>query len=128
MNEPIVLESNQNHATVTCSGISPTLPAAMGLGGGYVPMIVIQRRFSRVRVIDTEISPTLESASGSGGGNLPMILTVSIDSYNQAVSLEVTEPLRSAEGGDTKPKVLIVKDDCRSIRNNNKGQRRCFHQ
>lgn len=40
MNEPIVLESNQNHATITNNGICPTLPASMGLGGGYVPMIV----------------------------------------------------------------------------------------
>lgn len=37
--EPIVLESNQNHATITDSGVSPTLSASMGLGGGYVPMI-----------------------------------------------------------------------------------------
>lgn len=40
MNEPIVLESNQNHATITSNGICPTLPASMGLGGGYVPMIL----------------------------------------------------------------------------------------
>lgn len=71
-----MLESNQNHATVTNSGICPTLPASMGMGGGYIPMIVM-----------------------------------SVDSYNQAVSLEVAEPLRSAEGGDTKPKVLIAKDE-----------------
>lgn len=32
--EPIVLESNQNHATITQNGICPTLPASMGLGGG----------------------------------------------------------------------------------------------
>lgn len=76
MKQPIVLESNQNHATITDNGICPTLPASMGMGGGYVPMIVI-----------------------------------SIDSYNQTASLEIAEPLRSAEGGDTKPKVLIVKDD-----------------
>lgn len=37
--EPIVLESNQNHATVTQSGTCTTLPAAMGEGGGYVPMV-----------------------------------------------------------------------------------------
>lgn len=41
MKEPIVLESNQNHATITCNGICPTLPASMGMGGGYVPMIAI---------------------------------------------------------------------------------------
>ena len=40
MKRPIVLESNQNHATITDSGICPTLSASMGMGGGYVPMIV----------------------------------------------------------------------------------------
>lgn len=39
VSEPIVLESNQNHATVTDDGVSPTLPASMGMGGGYVPMV-----------------------------------------------------------------------------------------
>ena len=39
MSEPIVLESNQNHATITDSGVCPTLSASMGLDGGYVPMI-----------------------------------------------------------------------------------------
>ena len=38
-NQPLVLESNQNHATVTEDGICNTLPAAMGMGGGYVPMV-----------------------------------------------------------------------------------------
>lgn len=37
--EPILLESNQNHATVQTDGISTALPASMGMGGGYVPMI-----------------------------------------------------------------------------------------
>ena len=40
MSEPIVLESNQNHATITSNGICPALSAPMCLGGGYVPMIV----------------------------------------------------------------------------------------
>jgi len=38
--EPIVLQSNQNQAQITQNGICPTLVASMGLGGGYVPMIV----------------------------------------------------------------------------------------
>ncbi len=76
MKQPIVLESNQNHATITDSGICPTLPASMGMGGGYIPMIVMQRRFSDVRIYDTEISSTLEQGSGSGGNNLPMIVDV----------------------------------------------------
>lgn len=37
--EPYLLESNQNHATVTNNGVCSTLPAPMGLGGGYVPMV-----------------------------------------------------------------------------------------
>ena len=40
MSEPIVLESNQNHATITDNGICPSLSASMGMGGGYVPMVV----------------------------------------------------------------------------------------
>ena len=31
--EVLVLESNQNHATIKDTEICPTLPAAMGLGG-----------------------------------------------------------------------------------------------
>lgn len=37
--EPLILESNQNHATIQTDGICTTLPASMGMGGGYVPMI-----------------------------------------------------------------------------------------
>ena len=37
--QPILLESNQNHATVQTNGVCTTLPAAMGMGGGYVPMV-----------------------------------------------------------------------------------------
>lgn len=36
----MILESNQNHARAESTEVSPTLPASMGLGGGYVPMIV----------------------------------------------------------------------------------------
>lgn len=39
LQEPIMLESNQNHATIQTNGISTSLPASMGMGGGYVPMI-----------------------------------------------------------------------------------------
>ena len=38
--EPLVLESSQDHATITDSGVCPTLPASMGMGGGYIPMVV----------------------------------------------------------------------------------------
>ena len=39
---PIVLESNQNHAIAAETEVCPTLPASMGCGGGYVPMIVVE--------------------------------------------------------------------------------------
>ena len=39
-NLPMILESNQNHAVAKETEVCPTLPASMGLGGGYVPMIV----------------------------------------------------------------------------------------
>ena len=40
MSEPIVLQSNQNDAMISSDGVCYTLTASMGLGGGYVPMIV----------------------------------------------------------------------------------------
>lgn len=36
----ILLESNQNHATAKETEVCTTLPASMGMGGGYVPMVV----------------------------------------------------------------------------------------
>ena len=43
--QPVVLESNQVHATASQTGICPTLPASMGLGGGYVPMVTERKIF-----------------------------------------------------------------------------------
>lgn len=45
--EPVLLESNQNHATIQTDGVSTTLPASMGEGGGYVPMVCIEGNGSR---------------------------------------------------------------------------------
>lgn len=39
--EVLVLESNQNHAIAEDTEVCPTLPASMGMGGGYIPMIVV---------------------------------------------------------------------------------------
>lgn len=49
-NTPIVLESNQNHATVGGTETCPTLSASMGLGGGYVPMILDALPFDTTQV------------------------------------------------------------------------------
>lgn len=58
--QPIVLESNQIHATVSQTGICPTLPASMGLGGGYVPMVTERKIFD---------------ARGNGGGQIVQTIT-----------------------------------------------------
>ena len=76
--EPILLESNQNHATIQTDGISTTLPASMGMGGGYVPMVaseptILQRRFSSTNLFENGITPTLEAGAGEGGNNMPMV-------------------------------------------------------
>lgn len=57
-NQPLVLESNQNHATVTDSGIVNTLPSSMGMGGGYVPMVV-----------DDSKAYGIDQQGGKGGAN-----------------------------------------------------------
>lgn len=58
--EPILLESNQNHATIQTEGVSTTLSASMGMGGGYVPMVT--------QGINGEISGTLDSNYYKGCG------------------------------------------------------------
>ena len=57
--QPIVLESNQIHATITQTGICPTLPASMGMGGGYIPMITDRKVFDARGNGDGKIVPTI---------------------------------------------------------------------
>lgn len=78
MKEPIVLESNQNHATITDNGICPTLPASMGMGGGYIPMIVTTYKQYRYEVYEPSThSATLRACTGDiGGGAEALIVEV----------------------------------------------------
>lgn len=64
--QPIVLESNQVHATVSQTGICPTLPASMGLGGGYVPMVTERKIFDARGNGDGQIVPTITGDHESG--------------------------------------------------------------
>ena len=57
--QPVVLESNQIHATVTQTGICPTLPASMGMGGGYIPMITDRKVFDGRGNGDGKTVPTI---------------------------------------------------------------------
>lgn len=69
--EPILLESNQNHATIQTDGICTTLSASMGLGGGYVPMITdrafSENGFSKYTETDGDLT-SLRASGGSNGG------------------------------------------------------------
>ena len=62
----IVLESNQNHARAEDTEICPCLPASMGMGGGYVPMIVqtVDKDEVDDGILNTEIGSVQEIRSG----------------------------------------------------------------
>ena len=69
----LVLESNQNHARAEDTEVCPCLPASMGLGGGYVPMIVEQKTYNQLsqsavyREDDVAVSTTVCGGSYGGG-------------------------------------------------------------
>ena len=80
--EPIVLESNQNHATITDSGICTTLPASMGMGGGYVPMIVVYGVTTKGNgdaFINEQTHTSLTNGGGQAGQGYPCVLVVKED-------------------------------------------------
>lgn len=82
MSEPIVLESNQNHATITDSGICPTLSASMGMGGGYVPMIVVYGVTTKGNgdaFINEQTHTSLSIGGGQAGQGYPYVLVVKDD-------------------------------------------------
>ena len=71
--QPLVLESNQNHAVVREDGKSPTLPASMGMGGGYVPMVYENHGVDSRYTGPHPVSPTISARAGTGGNNLPLV-------------------------------------------------------
>jgi DNA (cytosine-5)-methyltransferase 1 len=74
-NNPIVLESNQNHATITNDGVCPTLPAAMGMGGGHIPSIVFEPGVATRdggHIYTDDKAPTLRA---NPGDNFPTIVS-----------------------------------------------------
>ena len=70
---PILLESNQNHATVRIDGVSTTLPASMGMGGGYVPMVYDNHSRDARYNGPLDVAPTMFAAYGTGGNNVPLV-------------------------------------------------------
>ena len=71
--QPLILESNQEHARIRTDGISPTLPASMGMGGGYVPMLFENHGIDARYTGPHTVSPTLSARGGTGGNNLPLV-------------------------------------------------------
>lgn len=76
MKQPIVLESNQNHATITDNGICPTLSASMGMGGGYVPMIAygVTTKGNGDAFINEQTHTSLSIGGGQAGQGYPCVL------------------------------------------------------
>ena len=70
---PILLESKQNHATVRTDGVSTTLPASMGMGGGYVPMIYENHGIDARYKGPLDVAPTMSARYGTGGNNVPLV-------------------------------------------------------
>lgn len=71
--QPLVLESNQEHATVRADGVSPTLPASMGMGGGYVPMVFENHGIDSRYTGPHRVVPTISARCGTGGNNVPLV-------------------------------------------------------
>ena len=71
--QPLVLESNQEHAVVRNDGVSPTLPASMGMGGGYVPMVYENHGIDSRYTGPHSVVPTISARCGTGGNNVPLV-------------------------------------------------------
>lgn len=81
--QPVVLESNQAHATATQTGICPTLPASMGMGGGYIPMITDRKVFDALGNGDGKIVPTI---TGDHQNRITDYTAIAVDLYNGTVT------------------------------------------
>lgn len=74
VSEPILLESTQNHATVTQTGTCTTLTSSMGTGGGFVPMLVEETHQQTQESSNwdgTQIASTLTANNANGSQRMP---------------------------------------------------------
>ena len=97
----VVIGSTQEHAYVGNGDLCPTLNAAMGLGGGHVPMIGYDNKSNVIGHLDDNSNqrqvvynkendaPTLQAAMGMGGGNVPLIID---NNTNKPILLGNTTP------------------------------------
>lgn len=122
--EVLVIESNQNHATITDTEVCTTLPASMGMGGGYIPMIVVSYGFdSYNQQVDAEVAQPLRSHDG--GDETPKCLIeiahqydpVCLDNHPNDSRITIREDgivqsltSRCGTGGNNVPLVMIIKN------------------
>jgi len=87
----VVLESNQNHATAKDTEVVNALPASMGMGGGYVPMIVeetvgvdlynqcttgdVSKTLNAIKSDSDHVPCVIYDARGNGGGKICPTIT-----------------------------------------------------
>jgi len=97
--EPILLESNQNNATIREDGISTCLPAGAGMGGGHVPMISSfypQMKAESQCFRSDDISVTLVNGTNPGFQNAVIDnRATGLDVYNQSLTGDVSKSLTS---------------------------------
>lgn len=100
--QPILLESNQDHATIQTDGIATTLPASMGMGGGYVPMVCDVEVFenhsqdTRYRPLG-EVCQSVSATFGMGGNNQPLVVKNSYCSDDKCVMQETVGTLCASD-------------------------------
>lgn len=77
-------------------------------------MIVLQRRFSNVIVMESEICPTLEAGAGEGGNNLPMIVCGVVTKGNGEAWLmpekHMSLSIGGGQAGQGYPCIVIVNE------------------
>ena len=111
--EPIVLESNQNHATITQTGVSPSLPAAAGMGGGYVPTVT-QGVDVYNGAVTGEVAASLTAAVGDTNTSGPKVMSAgfsmgqSANARSIGYQEECAPTIRGGEGGNQKPHVVTA--------------------
>ncbi len=76
-NVPMVLGSTKPNAEI-CEGISPTLTASSGTGGGNAPLLFDNHRRDCRYDGPLDVSPTLMRHLGTGGNNSPLLLRKAI--------------------------------------------------
>lgn len=123
--EPVLLESNQNHATIQTNGVCTSLPAAMGEGGGYIPMITEPMGKQNPVCIDTshaddvvrlsDNSPSLQDRDYKGGKNVLCFEPGSASRVGGHIYDDSTGAVR-ANAGDNQQAVMVFENHSQDTR------------